>query len=714
MITTLTLLALATPCQETAETGLLPTMEHYARVEEELRAADISTLAPEARRKRADLLEEFRRYRLEADFTRWENDGARIPVFVDNDGRHCAVANLLRHTGDTGLVQSVVAKNNHAWVANLSGSSEFHTWLAGHGLTFEEAARIQGPSMAITPPEEYPGPGDAVPGRGAGATPSRPSGPNTGPGNPGPAAPGTPGPTPPTIGGSAPSPMTYAGEAFTDWGLWWEFNKLEWFHPRPLASVGPSTGDGQTEGEDALVINRRRARSVLAAEVQSEYAAVRAAAAIAYARAAGSVAVPILKDMLEDPVRTVRAAAVMGLAATESEEGVHALLEIVVADEEPGPGLRATAIVALGAARAEGVGTGVERMLPALLRERGDDEAYALLVYPSFDPSADVTAEAKRLSGLFDGRRGRSNAPADVASRATGALRYGEVDDVLPALLDAVGGRSSEGRRAAALALGDVKGGLEPLMTAFELEKEPLARGFALLSIGRHGGEAARDFLVRELKHGPGANRPWCALGLGLVAEKDADDEAREVLRAAYGKEANRSSRGAYLLAMGIARDPEAEDVLLEALVARDAPTRSYAAQGLGLGAGQKGRPALAQALIHETTPVVRTAIAQALALYGNDSDAETLLDELATSKSPMLRLQVAAALGFHGSQVAVDGLLEALENEELQGESRAAAIAGLAICLSGNDRMVLGAASARANYAIFPMWFMELLQQPM
>jgi len=82
--------------------------------------------------------------------------------------------------------------------------------------------------------------------------------------------------------------------------------------------------------------------------------------------------------------------------------------------------------------------------------------------------------------------------------------------------------------------------------------------------------------------------------------------------------------------------------------------------------------------------------------------------------QSPLLRGQMAAALGFHGSMAAVDGLIGALGRQDLTGESRAAAVAGLAVGLSGRDRLTLGAASAWADHAVFPNWFLEVLQQPL
>jgi HEAT repeat protein len=528
------------------------------------------------------------------------------------------------------------------------------------------------------------------------------------------------GPGTPQLASGLPAPGTQpttavanGGEAFTDWGLWWEFNKLQWLRPRAL-SVERRAGDELTRGESTLEELRRIARARLAPELRSSEASVRAAAAVAYARCMGPAALAELKPLLTDRARDVRLAALVAFAATGSEQGVHALLEVVHADEEPGHGLRAAALVLMGAARGEGHGAGVTARLPSLLRDASDDETYALLATAAFGPDATTLAEARRRSGLFDGRRARNDEPAQVRARATEALGKGDPEEVLSKLLDALHGRDLGMRRSAALALGEIPAGLAPLMTGYEAEHEPLARGFALLSIGRLGGADARVFLARELEHGPAATRPWSALALGILAERDDDAEARALLRAAYPDEKVRTSRGAYLLALGIARDSDAAELLLDALTAKDAPTRAHAALGLGLIGGERARAALRTVLAAETTPIVRTSAAQALALQHEPADAELLLRELARAKSPLLRAQVAAALGLHGTPEAVHGLLAALAGDTLAGESRAAACAGLAVALSGRARIPLGTVSAWSDHTAFPGWLRELLQQPL
>jgi hypothetical protein len=65
------------------------------------------------------------------------------PIFVDRRGNRCAVAALLEATGEGALVDRVAARRNLARVRDLVDDPALVAWLAHHGLTAAEAARIQ-------------------------------------------------------------------------------------------------------------------------------------------------------------------------------------------------------------------------------------------------------------------------------------------------------------------------------------------------------------------------------------------------------------------------------------------------------------------------------------------------------------------------------------------------------------------------------------------
>jgi hypothetical protein len=128
--------------------------QHYAVVLEELESADTTRLSDVQRASRCQLLDALRAYRARADFGR--NDeltAARVPFFVDSEGRRCAVAELLHVSGEMALVERV--RNDLEPRLDPGPRRRTRSSRAGseqHGLDFEEAARIHGPSI---PPMRY-------------------------------------------------------------------------------------------------------------------------------------------------------------------------------------------------------------------------------------------------------------------------------------------------------------------------------------------------------------------------------------------------------------------------------------------------------------------------------------------------------------------------------------------------------------------------------
>lgn len=72
----------------------------------------------------------------------------RLNVFVDANGRLCAVANLLAHSGHRALVDRVSRVNNFVRFADVSAGPLFD-WSLSSGLTREEIIRIQEPYQYI-------------------------------------------------------------------------------------------------------------------------------------------------------------------------------------------------------------------------------------------------------------------------------------------------------------------------------------------------------------------------------------------------------------------------------------------------------------------------------------------------------------------------------------------------------------------------------------
>jgi hypothetical protein len=122
---------------------------HFDSVLVELSARDVSALSAEQRRNRQALTATLSAYRNRGEFPHnYDFPGQAMPYFVDRKtGTLCAVAHLLESTGRRDIVDRVAQADNNVWVAELTGDRELGTWLDAHGLTLDDAARIQVPYM---------------------------------------------------------------------------------------------------------------------------------------------------------------------------------------------------------------------------------------------------------------------------------------------------------------------------------------------------------------------------------------------------------------------------------------------------------------------------------------------------------------------------------------------------------------------------------------
>jgi len=709
--------------QEAADPAIERARAHYAAVIEELGAAEVSHLSPAQLGARLALIAELSAYRERGDFTRnTDFPGARVPYFVDAENRLCAVATLLSATGEEALVRGVAAANNHVWVSELAGDETFAAWLAENGLTFEEAVRIQGPANPPPPPPpptpppstntptvplaapETPGRGPATgaPGSSTGSFGPASGAPALGPGLPG--APGAPF-----------TPLAGLERESDDWLAWWEVNKLRWLAPALRADV--AADDDLTRPENDADRERRALVPRIQRELAHPQAEVRAAAAFTYARAARAAAVPELERLLADASLVVRESAILALGASDSERGVHALLSLLTRREAalPIPRARALAVVGLGLARLHGRGHGTDGMLAQLLEHEDDDDVlHALLLHQTLAPSAALDARVRCATGRYREDCEHESARPATRGRALEALRFDAGGAaVLPRLLDAAHGRVVDERRSAAGALAAFPAALDPLLTAYELEEEPLTRAQLLLAIGEAGGERARNLLEERLERGRKAERPWAALSLGLLAGAEWDAEARATLRAALPK-AGKGERDAFLLALGLARDAEAHDALVRALVdGKSDRARMFAAVALGLIGSEEGLVALRAAIGGVSCSFARSGMALALALYGDPEDVDLLVRLLDAERRPESLRDLALALGLRRAPGTVPGLVALLDSEPSVA-TRAAALDALGLALCDDARLALPVLAEGSNAAAWPEWVRSLARMPL
>ncbi len=145
------------PLQAHMSAEVVRLQAHFASVDGELRARDVSHLSREQRASRTRLTAWLRDYSHGATFPL--NDGVSwgpIPIFRDSRGVLCAMAYLIHRSGRADLVDDIAASRNTAYVAELADDSRLIAWLDSTGLTLNEAARIQ-PAYDRPPPGNQTG-----------------------------------------------------------------------------------------------------------------------------------------------------------------------------------------------------------------------------------------------------------------------------------------------------------------------------------------------------------------------------------------------------------------------------------------------------------------------------------------------------------------------------------------------------------------------------
>ena len=116
---------------------------HFAQVEREMLARDVSALTPAQRAARARNLQVLREYAAAGVFPHNHHLALRAPYFVDDHGTLCAMAYLIARSGHEDLVRKVAATRNNARVRDLADDPELVAWLEENGITAHEAGRIQ-------------------------------------------------------------------------------------------------------------------------------------------------------------------------------------------------------------------------------------------------------------------------------------------------------------------------------------------------------------------------------------------------------------------------------------------------------------------------------------------------------------------------------------------------------------------------------------------
>lgn len=722
-----------TVVQHTAPEDVARSQHHYREVELELLANTPAHLSAEQQAMRAEAIAELARYRDAADYpVRSLLDGVRRPMFEDTEGRHCAVAHLMATYGGEELLAEYAALHNHAYIIELADDPRLIEWVDGMGLTMLETARIHLPAplpVNFGNGQNSPGgtlrtAGDvatsgapAVSGAsGSSATGAGPvSGATGGTRRQGASRTGT-------RGGFDQQLAAVSGNVFVEpWWEWWEMNKHQFLIPHPLIDADENAAPpsryhfGARLTQKMIAQKRDEVLPMLFDETAHDDERVRARAGLAIARLARADAVPRLVEMLGDRSLRVRNAAVLALGATGEMSVAHRLVDLAESGSYEGvegditPHARAMALMSMGIGRHYGMPEQLADFAEGVYVDAEptrDDIRAAAFVFDTLSPSDDLQALA--IDAIAD-----EELDVPTRCRAIASLGRSGNPEATIALVHALDDRDLEIRRAAALALAGHRDEhvLQRLLSSFEMEPEPMTRGFLLIAIGEQATPQARDKLLRVLKRGDKPMRPWAALALGVLARRSGDGEAMAAIRKGLRADANHDQHGAYVIASGIALDTRAIPTLRDMLVdSPDPRMRMFAAHGLGLMEDDESRKVLLNQLEDEPWSFARAAIAQSLGHIGHEDDGELVVQTLREIRDPQLQSYVASAVGFHGTPEALDGLIDVLRDDEVAGEARAAAVDAIGLLLDGEPGMLLSEVASASNFRTFPRWMSELL----
>ena len=387
--------------------------------------------------------------------------------------------------------------------------------------------------------------------------------------------------------------------------------------------------------------------------------AVRSAAAVALGRTGANEAFPKLLRLYTEKRVDVRRSA--GLAVGMLREPIVAKdLGAVLFDPAEKEDLRAVAALSLGLLGGAEAAAELERFLdPAAdsLRQGGirrtallKETSVAALGLAGHAPSAAVLVKIL------------ADPEAKDRARAFAAEALAKLGDrkSLPVLLQALRADPEVLRRSAATAVGVVANAgdaaaIAELARAAKDDRDASVRRYALLSLGRIGGETVAPILNRFLGTGNAGDRPFVVLATGLAGAK----ASAPTLRAMLERETNPELRGALAISLGLLADPEAGAALAAGAREKSNPVvRMHFVTALSLSGHAEVAAISREILAKESYDALRIRAATCLAIAGGVDGITALTKVTKEGCCPFCRADAARALGRLGDPAALPALM--------------------------------------------------------
>ena len=600
-------------------------------------------------------------------------------------------------------------------------------------------------------PNPTPGPGGPPSGGGDGSPP--PEAPPPPPSNPGGPTGGPPGGGTVTGGGAAPANQM----SFENYLFWWAYNKDEILNLKSAVKsmekkvatrggahyfgkgFGANTGDTQAPTEAAI---KRDVIPALLKVINNKeiHPDIRGGALIALARTGSNLEhVKLFFEIAdaesgEDKVVRESAVLALGIMQVKNPE-IRDFLIKFVDNKEDQFRVRCFAMLSLGLLRENST-----EVYECLERRLDGSESYldipicALMTIGLIGDNAKVPDLLKWLDA---GRIGRFKLSDLERSHLVSALgRIGDPQSLKP-ILETLRKKGNFTRRSAMISMGQIipqldgeeqLGYVKKIAQYFKNEKDTTSKNFAMMSLGRIGGQADASetvrklcvqILVKEFKDGNKTTvRPYASLALGLLCFETGQVSVkpkqlkyqigtmiRETLKELKG---DKVALGAQALALGMIGDPDKATVELLIKILKDRglekKLRGAAAVSLGLIGDPGAKDAILAALSEREDRDLRVDTAVAAGLLGDSSAVEELVKILNDPKASQFVLgSVALALGQIGDARAISPMLDILEPEATNGKypdlTRALVAVALGQASDRRDIRVLARISKDINY---------------
>ena len=227
----------------------------------------------------------------------------------------------------------------------------------------------------------------------------------------------------------------------------------------------------------------------------------------------------------------------------------------------------------------------------------------------------------------------------------------------------------------------------QQLLGAFQHAKDRQTRFFALIALGQIGGELNRAALLSafdEAKSQKETERTWCALALGVLANRGDAPDAMVVntLGDAFEVAKTPQATASLGVALGLAKATDRGDLVRKRMLEMraQADVAGYLAIGLALMPDRRAVEDLRGLLPKATRmPQLLTQVAVALGKLGDRGVTEELQRILVDGETNLAKLSaVASALGFIGDRRTIKPLVAMMGDSSLHPLARAFAAAAL------------------------------------